>query len=111
MCHLLDIEKTRTCPYRPQNGGEVQPDPSPDVGDFRQRTRGDWDKHLPFVMLAYRSTEHESIGCMPNQMVFDREVTLPVDLMFGSPPQAGGMPACPVIYVEWLRAALKNAFE
>ena len=44
-------------------------------------------------------------------MVFGREVTLPVDLMFGSPPQAGDMPACPVIYVEWLRAALENAFE
>ena len=61
-------------------------------------------------MLAYHSTVHESTGCTPNQMVFGREVTLPVNLMFGSPPQAGDMPACPVIYVEWLRAALENTF-
>ena len=78
---------------------------------FAKGHRGDWDEHLPFVMLAYRSTVHESTGYMPNQMVFGREVTLPVDLMFGSPPQAGDMPACPVIYVEWLRAALENDFE
>ena len=42
MCHLLDIEKTRTCPYRPQSDGMVgrfNSDPSPDVGDFRQRTQ------------------------------------------------------------------------
>ena len=81
------------------------------LATFAKGHRGDWDEHLPFVMLAYRSTVHESTGCTPNQMVFGREVTLPVNLMFGSPPQAGDMPACPVIYVEWLRAALENTFE
>ena len=83
------------------------------LATFAKGHRSDWDGHLPFVMLAYRSTVHKSIGCTLNQMVFGREVTLtlPVDLMFGSLPQAGDMPAFPVIYVEWLRVAMENAFE
>ena len=31
--------------------------------------------------------------------------------MFGSPPQAGGMVVYPVVYVEWLSAAMESAFE
>ena len=114
MCHLLDIEKTRTCPYRPQSDGMVERfnwTLTQMLATFAKGHGGDWDEHLPFFMLAYRSTVHESTGCTLNQMVFGREVTLPVNLMFGSPPQAIGLPACPVIYVEWLKAAMENSFE
>jgi hypothetical protein len=34
-------------------------------------------------MLAYRSSEHESIGTSPNSMMFGRELNLPVDLLLG----------------------------
>ena len=67
MCHLLDIEKTRTCPYRPQSDGMVERfnrTLAQMLATFARGHRGDWDEHLPFVMLAYRSTVHQ---CMRAQ--------------------------------------------
>ncbi len=42
-----------------------------------------WDTKLPLVMMAYRSSEHESTGMSPAMMMFGREIELPVDLLFG----------------------------
>ena len=42
----------------------------------------DWDAQLPYVMMAYRSAEHETIGMSPNMLMFGREVSTPLDLMF-----------------------------
>ena len=39
-------------------------------------------------MLAYRSSEHESTGFSPNQMMLGREAELPVDLLYGPPPES-----------------------
>lgn len=36
-------------------------------------------------MLAYRSATHEATGVSPNEMVFGRSATLPVDLVLGRP--------------------------
>ena len=38
-------------------------------------------------MLAYRSSEHESTGFSPNQMMLGREAEMPVDLMYGPSPE------------------------
>ena len=59
-----------------------------DVGDFRTGHRLDWDEHLPFVMLVYRSIVHESTGYMPDGVLprgdpaIGRELTLLVDLIW-----------------------------
>lgn len=44
-----------------------------------------WDDILPLLMLAYRSSELESIGFTPSMMTFGREAELPIDLVYGSP--------------------------
>ena len=49
-----------------------------------------WDERLPLLTMAYRATPHESTGHSPNRVMFGREVTLPVDLMLGSPPEYTG---------------------
>jgi len=36
--------------------------------------------------MAYRSAIHESTGRTPKQLMFERDVILPEDLMFGTPP-------------------------
>ena len=46
----------------------------------------DWDSHLPMLMLAYRSSIHESTGQTPAAIMFGREVALPTDLLLGSFP-------------------------
>ena len=85
LCKLLDMSKTRTSRYRPQSDGLVEC-----INRIlRQLLRAtvnehgnDWDEHLPYVMLAYRSTVQESTKCTPNLLMFGREVRLPVDLMY-----------------------------
>jgi hypothetical protein len=44
-----------------------------------------WDDILLLLMLAYRSSKHESIGFTPCRMMFGREAELPVDLLYGLP--------------------------
>lgn len=77
MCRLLNIKKTRTTPYHPQSDGQVERFNktletmlSAYVNDHHK----DWDKHLPYVMMAYRSAEHETTGYTPNYLMFGREV-------------------------------------
>lgn len=40
-----------------------------------------WDVLLPYVMMAYRSDEHETTGYTPNRLMLGREVSTPLDLI------------------------------
>ena len=73
MCRLLDIEKTKTCPYRPQSNGMIERfngSVAQMLATFIKGNRKTWDAHLPFLMLAYRSTVpkvlsvHQTSLCM-----------------------------------------------
>ena len=44
---------------------------------------GHWDEQLDFCMMAYRSSLHSSIGHTPFELVFGREMRLPLDVMMG----------------------------
>ena len=45
-----------------------------------QRRIYDWEPPLPAVLQAYRSTPSESTGFTPHQLVFGREMRLPIDI-------------------------------
>ncbi|KAK3721661.1 hypothetical protein QZH41_003683 [Actinostola sp. cb2023] len=47
---------------------------------FVTEKRRDWDEHLPLVMMAYKSSLHETTGCTPSLMMLGRQISLPVDL-------------------------------
>ena len=49
-----------------------------------------WDDHLPLVLLAYRSSVHDSTSLSPAMMTYARELDLPVDLIYGSPQSNSG---------------------
>ena len=49
------------------------------------KSHKDWDEQLPYEMVAYRSTDHETTGMNPNKLMFGREVSTPLDLMFEIP--------------------------
>lgn len=36
---------------------------------FVEENQRDWDTHLPYVMMAYRSSEHETTGATPNTLM------------------------------------------
>ena len=89
ICEKLGIEKTRTAPYRPQSDGLVERFNRTLVqmlSSFVNEHKNDWDDHLPYVMMAYRATMHESTKCSPNLLMLGRETTCPLDLFVGEPP-------------------------
>ena len=45
----------------------------------------DWDLYIPLLMMAYRSSEHASTKVSACKMMLRRDITLPVDLLFGNP--------------------------
>ena len=47
----------------------------------------DWDPYLPLLMMAYRSSVHESTGFSSNEMILGCEVLLPLDLLLGKQNQ------------------------
>lgn len=88
ICQILGIDKTRTTPYRPQSDGMIERANRTIenmLATFVSKNQKDWDDLIPLLMLAYRSATHEATGVSPNEMVFGRSATLPVDLVLGRP--------------------------
>ena len=57
------------------------------LATFVQGKKRCLDEHLPFVMLAYRSTIHDSMQCTPNELMFGRSLALPNDILTGPTPR------------------------
>ena len=113
LCKLLRIKKTRTTPYNPKSDGLVERfnlSVKQMLTTLVADAKSDWDNHLPYVMMAYRSSVQESTKCTPNLLMLNREVTMPLDLIVGD-PNDGVRPICPVEYVEWVRLATEQAYE
>ena len=113
MCTLLGIEKTRTCPYNPKSDGMIERFNRTLItmlSLFVDQNKKDWDDHLPYVMSAYRATQHKSTGASPNLLMLNREIDTPLDVMVGPPPSSK-QPECPIKYIEWVRSAMLCAFE
>ena len=113
MCALLGIDKTRTCPYNPKSDGMIERynrSLLTMLSHFVNENHTNWDDQLPYVMAAYRATEHKSTGCTPNLLMLNRETICPLDLMGGNPP-AQEPQECPVAYVEWVRQSMVGAHE
>lgn len=45
--------------------------------------RTNWDRLLPYVMMAYHSSVQASTGFTPCNVLFGQEMVLPVDIMLG----------------------------
>ncbi|CAG2207589.1 unnamed protein product [Mytilus edulis] len=88
MCRVLNIKKTRTTPYHPQSDGMVEKfngTLAKMLSAYVNDNHDDWDEYLPYVMMAYRSAEHETTGYTPNYLMFGREVSTPLDIMYEMP--------------------------
>lgn len=113
ICDLLGIQKTRTNPYRPQSDGLVERFNRTLIQMLSicvNENYHSWDEHLPFLLMAYRSTEHNSTKCTPNLLMLGREVNCPLDLMFGLPPDQR-QNKCTVEYAEWIQLVFNKSFE
>jgi hypothetical protein len=90
LCKYLDIDKTRTTVMRPQSDGMAERymrTIEDMLSSFVGTRQNDWDKYIPLIMMAYRSSVHETTGVTPCRMMFGHEINLPVDLVLGRPFQ------------------------
>ena len=59
------------------------------------------------VMMAYRSTSQETTNISPNRMMMGREISLPIDLLFGNPPNES-YSMFETDYIQVLQGRLQN---
>ena len=112
LCSLLGIEKSRTSPYHPQSDGLVERFNRTLLNMLCTAANNhgqDWDVMLPNLLMAYRSSVHATTKFTPFQMLFGRQIKLPVDLMFGTPETEGI--TCQSQYVNDLRLRLENCYR
>ena len=77
MCRILGIRKTRTTRYHPQSDGMVERfnrTMENQLPVFVKANQRDWDEHVPFLLMAYRTTSHESTGFSPTRLMMGHEV-------------------------------------
>ncbi|UYV82560.1 K02A2.6-like, partial [Cordylochernes scorpioides] len=90
LCRRLGIEKTRNTPLHPQSDGMVERfnrTLTQHLTMFVDKNQRDWDQHLPMLLMAYRSAEHESTGYSPARMLFGHELRMPCDVLLGRPEE------------------------
>ena len=46
----------------------------------------EWDEHLHFIAMAYRTTPHESTGFSPNFTMYGCDLSMPVNVILSLPP-------------------------
>jgi len=89
LCQYLNILKTRATPFHPQSDGAVERF-NRTIEDMLSKyispSQKDWDELLPLLLMAYRSSEHDSTKMTPNMLMLGREVNLPADLLYPPPP-------------------------
>ena len=110
MCQMLGTTKTRTTPYHPKSDGMVErfnQTLETMLSAYVSDNHKDWDRQLPYVMMAYRATEHETTGFSPNMLMLGRETSTPLDLVYDMPPGIKPVPAN--MWVWELRERIEEA--
>ena len=110
MCKLLNIDHKMSTPFHPRGNSRVErivKVVSKVIAAFCQSYR-EWDRNLPLLTLAYRSSTHEITGHTPNFVMTGREVALPLDTMLGTLEEADKTTAPE--YVQKLQTRLKGCF-
>ena len=86
VCRRLGVHKIPTTLFYPQLDGMVERlnrTVKTMLSLFVEKQE-DWDEHLPYVLMACRSAQHESTK-LTNMLILGREVSLSLDLVVGPP--------------------------
>ena len=86
LCQTLNVKQVRTSPYHPQSDGALERWHACLKGMLK---RGEvdlksWDRHLKYLLFAYRDTPHCVTGFSPFSLLFGRDVKGPLDLLHNS---------------------------
>ena len=112
ICRLLGITKTRNTPLHPQSDGMVERinrTIEAQLSMFVQDHQRDWDDFIPVLMMAYRSSIHDTTKCTPAKLMLRHELRLSIDLSLGRPPQEESDIGTP--HTEKLQQTLETIHE
>ena len=112
MMRLLRIDKTRTSYFHLQSNSVIERMNRTLLNVLTKSSDQEkalWSHFLPIVLMAYRSSVHESTGFTPNFVVFGHELLLPLDLMY--PPSVTNKPADVNKHVIQKQAVFHRAFQ
>jgi len=70
----------------------------------------DWDERLPFVLAAYRASQHTSTGFTPNRLFLGREVYMPLDLLMNVEEESEGTRKSDV-FVQQMKERADECYE
>uniref|UniRef100_A0A3B3DKF6 Gypsy retrotransposon integrase-like protein 1 n=1 Tax=Oryzias melastigma TaxID=30732 RepID=A0A3B3DKF6_ORYME len=104
------IRPSHTSPYHPQANPAERFNRTL-LGMLRtleETQKSRWKEHLSKVVHAYNSTVHEATGFSPFFLLFGREPTLPVDLLF--PKKEKGRSQTHSGYAEKWRETMQEAY-
>jgi hypothetical protein len=79
---LLKIQKLQTSSYHPQANGicERMLKLLVDIlSHFVRKDAKNWDKYVPYAVMAYRATSHTSTNYSPYYLVYGRDLRLPIE--------------------------------
>ena len=88
VCRLLDIKKVNTSGYHPQTDGLVEKFNSTLIGmvaKVAEQSGKDWDRHLPFLLFAYRVSVQESTRESPFFLLYGRDPRIPSESVLSQP--------------------------
>ena len=108
----LEIDKTRTTAFHPQSNSVIEKMNRSLLNMLAKcidEDQTNWSVKLPYVLMAYPSSIHESTGFTPHYLVFGHEISLPLDLMY-RPPQS----TTPIDVHDWVsqkEKAFRQAYE
>jgi hypothetical protein len=90
---FLRVKAQRTTAYHPQTNGLVERFNGTLKGllaKWANDRQDDWDLYVPYVLSAYRTSEHESTGDSPFYLLYGREPNAPIDISSGAPQDVMG---------------------
>ena len=113
LCILGGSHTTKTTPYHPESDRLVERFHRTllmMLAIFAGEHKDDWDDLLPLVMMAYRSSVHESTGFSPYRLMFGEECTLPMDigLPYRHPDPTHDVAS---LYAVWVKDSLEVVFD
>ena len=88
---LLQLDKIRTTAFHPQSNAVIERKNRTLVNMLAKTTdkyQRNWSELPPYVMLAYRTSVHESTSYTTYFLLFGHEATLPINLQFLPPSDA-----------------------
>ena len=111
IARTLGIRATTTPAYNPKSNPveRVHRDLGRAIRAMVQQRPNQWEEVLPHVLFVLRTTPCRSTGFAPYKLLFGRDATVPLDLIFGPPPHTDTEHQSDLEYVNTLRHRIESA--